>query len=220
MAQFVSPLVAVAYATKSSNTLGCHAGLTGSTNRPSPLLAPLAREHWDVEQVLQQSAMSWTILRPHAFMQNWLGDLAAGVRRERIVHAAIGDGRVPFIDARDIADVALAALLHAEQHAGQSYLLTGGEAVGYEDLAAALTQVLGQVVTYRALSLDEERARLEGQGVAPAAIESMLALAAYQRAGGATERTHDAVERVLGRPPRNLDDFARDYRERFVARTE
>src|SRR5690606_21009161 len=70
----------------------------------------LGREHWEVEQALRESSMTWTILRPHSFMQNWLGDQAAHVRSEGVVRAAIGDGRVPFIDARDIAAVAAEAL--------------------------------------------------------------------------------------------------------------
>jgi len=177
--------------------------------------APLAREHWDAEQVLRDSPMTWTILRPHTFMQNWLGALASSVRTERTIHEAIGDGRVPFIDARDIADVAFETLLHAEQHAGQTYVLTGGEAVGYADLARVLSDVLGTPVTYNALSMEEARARMERQGVAPGSIESMLALAAYQKAGGPTERTSDAVEQILGRPPRDIHDFARDYLEQF-----
>ena len=45
--------------------------------------------------------MRWTILRPHTFMQHWLGDVAESVRTERTITPPIGDGRVPFIDARD-----------------------------------------------------------------------------------------------------------------------
>lgn len=179
--------------------------------------APLAREHWEVEQVLQLSAMTWTILRPHSFMQNWLGDVAESVRAERTIYSAIGDGRVPFIDARDIADVAVETLLHPETHADRKYVLTGGEAIGYADLARVLSETLGETVTYRALSMEEARARMEAAGVPPKSIESILALSAYQKAGGPTERTSDHVQQILGRPPRTIRDFARDYREHFTA---
>jgi uncharacterized protein YbjT (DUF2867 family) len=178
--------------------------------------SPLAREHWEAEQALEESSMSWTILRPHVFMQNWLGELAESVRSEGAVYAAIGEGRVPFIDARDIAAVAAEALLHPAQHAGQRYVLTGGEAVGYGALAAVLSEELGTPVTYHALSMDEMRARLEGQGVGPKMIDSLLALAAYQKAGGPTERVSESVEQILGRAPRSIGDFARDYRQHFM----
>ena len=176
----------------------------------------LALEHWEAEQALENSKMSWTILRPHVFMQNWLGDEAKTVREEGIIYSAIGEGKVPFIDARDIAAVAAEALLHPEKHHGQKYVLTGGEAVGYEQLANALSQATGKPVVYKSLSMDEMRERMEKQGIPAKSIDSLLALAAYQKAGGATERVSDSVQKILNRPPHSVEDFARDYRENFI----
>jgi uncharacterized protein YbjT (DUF2867 family) len=175
----------------------------------------IAREHWEVEQALAASAVTWTILRPHAFMQNWLGDVAESVRSERTIYSPIGDGRVPFIDTRDIAAVAAEVLLHPEAHVRRKYVLTGGEAVGYADVAAALSAATGTRVTYRPISMDEARARSGKQGVSPPLIDAMLAIAAYQKAGGPTAKTSDTVERILGRPPRTITDFARHYVDRF-----
>ena len=58
----------------------------------------IGREHHEVETALQQMSMTWTILRPHAFMQNWLGDVAESVRNAGALESPIGEGRVPFID--------------------------------------------------------------------------------------------------------------------------
>lgn len=169
-------------------------------------------------QALQQlgSRMTWTILRPHSFMQNWLGDFAAAVRRQGVIEAPIGDGRVPYIDTRDIAAVAAEALLHPEAHAGQRYFLTGGEAVGFVDVAAAISRVTGQPVTYRPISTEEARARMEARGTPPAMIDAYLAISAYQKAGGPTAKVSDKVERILGRPPRSVEDFVRDYASSFA----
>ncbi|MFY9549720.1 MAG: SDR family oxidoreductase [Thermoanaerobaculia bacterium] len=175
----------------------------------------IAREHWEVEQALQQTSMSWTLLRPHAFMQNWLGEVAESVRAESVIRSPIGDGRVPFIDTRDIAAVAAEALLQPESHAGRKYFLTGGEAVGYADLAAALTEVTGRMVTYRPITMDETRARMEAEGAPRDQIAALLAISAYQRAGGPTSRVSDDVARILGRPPRTIRDFAKDYADQF-----
>jgi uncharacterized protein YbjT (DUF2867 family) len=179
----------------------------------------IAREHWEVEQALQQMSMSWTILRPHAFMQNWLGEVAASVRAEGVVYSPIESARVPFIDTRDIADVAARVLLDPGAHANRKYVLTGGEAVGYADVAAALTAAAGKLVRYRPISMVEARRSLEQREVPQPLIEAMLAIAAYQRAGGPTSRVSDHVERILGRPPRTIHDFARDYAFHFRSRT-
>jgi len=169
----------------------------------------IAREHHEVENALQQSSMQWTILRPHAFMQNWLGDLAQSVRSRGIIESPIGDGRVPFIDTRDIAAVAAEILLHPEEHAGKKYVLTGGEAVGFNDIA----QILG--VTYKPITMDEARARLESSGLHPDQIDGMLAISAYQRAGGPTSMVSDTVARILGRPPRTIREFFADHAGAF-----
>jgi uncharacterized protein YbjT (DUF2867 family) len=155
------------------------------------------------------------MLRPHAFMQNWLGDLAESVKTEGVIYSPIGDGRVPFIDARDIAAVAAEVLVHPEAHAGKKYVLTGGEAVGYADLAAALTTVTGRAISYRPISMDEARARMVASGASTESVDAVLAIAAYQKEGGPTATVSPTVQRLLGRPPRSIGDFVRDNAERF-----
>ena len=66
------------------------------------------------------------------------------------------------------------------------------------------------------MRLEEARARLAARGIAAAAIEPILAIAAYQRAGGPTATISPHVEQLLGRRPRTIRDFARDYASRFV----
>ena len=175
----------------------------------------IGRQHWEVEQAIQQSRMQWTILRPHAFMQNWLGDLAESVTKEGVIYSPIGEGRVPFIDTRDIAAVAAAVLLHPEAHVGKKYVLTGGTAVGYADVAAALTSATGRTVSYRPISMEEARSRMAARGASPEATDALLSISAYQKAGGPTAVVSPTVERLLGRPPRSISDFARDYAARF-----
>src|SRR5690348_17567437 len=174
----------------------------------------IGRDHWEVEQAIQRSGMQWTMLRPHAFMQNWLGDLAESVKKEGVIYSPIDDGRVPFIDTRDIAAVAAEVLLHPEAHVGKKYVLTGGTAVGYADVAAALAEATGRSITYRAITMEEARSRLVARGVVAATIDATLAIAAYQKAGGPTALVSPSVERLSGRPPRTIHDFARDYAAR------
>jgi len=175
----------------------------------------IGRDHWVVEQAIQKTTIPCTFLRPHAFMQNWLGDLAESVRQEDAIYSPIGEGRVPFIDTRDIAAVAAEVLLHPDQHAGKKYFLTGGEAVGYGDLADLLTEVTGRHIVYRPITMEDARARLTQRGVQPDLIDASLAIAAYQRDGGATATVSPQVERLLGRPPHTIRDFVRDYAAAF-----
>ena len=171
--------------------------------------SPIGRSHYEAEAELLGSGMAWTILRPHVFMQNLL-DQAPAIAREGKIYAASGDGKIPFIDTRDIASVAAAALTQPG-HEGKKYVLTGPEALGYADVARILSEVMGRPVEYVAESLDEARDRMVRYGASSWAIEGVLGLAAYQRAGGPTAVVHGTVAEILGRPPRSFAEFARDY---------
>ena len=159
---------------------------------------PIGRAHYEAEAALIASGMRWTILRPHVFMQNLLAQAAGIVREGRIVGAS-GDGRIPFIDTRDIAECAAVALTRSG-HDEQKYILTGPEALSYYDIARILTEVIGRPVEYHD-RFDEGRDR--------------NTLAAHQRAGGKTAMVHDSVRRILGRDPRSFAEFARDYADFF-----
>lgn len=170
----------------------------------------IAREHRFVEDVLEKTALTWTLLRPHAFMQNWLDD-AESVRNRGRIESPIGDARVPFIDARDVAAVGARALLDPQEHARQKYALTGGEAVSYSDVAAAIASATAKDVSHHPITMDEARGNLERRGLHSDHVDALMAILTYQREGGPTELVSPAVERILGRPPRTVREFARDY---------
>ena len=159
---------------------------------------PIGRAHYEAESALMASGMRWTILRPHVFMQNLLGQARAIAHEGRIVGGS-GDGRIPFIDTRDIAAVAAVALTRPG-HDGQKYILTGPEALSYSDIARILSGVIGRPVEYHDF-YDEARDR--------------NTLAAHQRAGGKTAMVHDTVRRILGREPRSFAEFAKDHARIF-----
>ena len=159
---------------------------------------PIGRAHYEAESALMASGMRWTMLRPHVFMQNLLGQARAIAHEGRIVGGS-GDGRIPFIDTRDIAAVAAVALTRPG-HDGQKYILTGPEALSYSDIARILSGVIGRPVEYHDF-YNEARDR--------------NTLAAHQRAGGKTAMVHDTVRRILGREPRSSAEFAKDHARIF-----
>jgi uncharacterized protein YbjT (DUF2867 family) len=176
----------------------------------------IGRWHHEVEIHLKASGLSWTMLRPHVFMQNLL-DQAHRIRTDREIRAAAGDGRIPFIDTRDIADVAATVLTErVENHDGETYLLTGGAALDYDQVAAIIGAATDQDVSYVAESFEEARTRLQDEGLPDWLIDSTLALAEYQRAGGETARVTRDVFEVTGHPPRSMIQFAYDHRLAFA----
>jgi len=174
----------------------------------------LTKAHYEVEELLKASGMSWTILRPNAFMQNWLGELATTIKAERRIYQATGDGKKPFIDVRDIAAVAYTTLTAPAAHNGQTYLLTGGEAISYSRVAEAISKVIGEEIAYIPLSQEEARIRMEQQGMPVWGIQTFLSIAEAQRMGKA-EFVNDAVHRILNRQPITVEEFAADNADSF-----
>ena len=124
--------------------------------------APVGRWHYQVEQELQESGLGWTILRPHHFMQNLLAQ-AEYVRTEGVVYSASGDGKIPYIDGRDVAAVAFATLTQPG-HLGKKYVVTGSEAISYRQAAEIIGAAIGKPVRFVDESPDEARARRVREG--------------------------------------------------------
>ncbi|MEV5240115.1 NAD(P)H-binding protein [Streptomyces cinnamoneus] len=160
-----------------------------------------------VHQALPGLFDQWAVLRPSWFMQNFTGNHAHArtIRANGTIYTAAGEGRVGFVDADDIAAVAVHALT-APQAPNTDLVITGPQALSYGDIAAVLTQVTGRTVTHCPLAYEQMRDRLAAE--IPAEFAALLAGMDHAIAAGAEDRTTDTVQRLTGRPPRTFRAFA------------
>jgi uncharacterized protein YbjT (DUF2867 family) len=173
----------------------------------------IGRVHYEIEKALQASGMAWTMLRPHHFMQNLLGQMK-NITHDRVVYSSSGDGKIPFVDTRDVAAVAVVTLTQ-RGHESQKYVVTGGEKLSYREATEILSKAIGMSLRFVDEPAEEARARLIKEGQPPVLVDSLLAIAAYQRAGGPTETITTVVRDLTGKPPRTFAEFARDYARAF-----
>ncbi|MEU9406691.1 NAD(P)H-binding protein [Streptomyces sp. NPDC048281] len=180
-----------------------------------PGSGPSGSWHMAGERAVRDSGLAWTVLRPSSFASNTLTWLQA-LRTGEPVPNMTGDGASGVIDPRDIAEVAVRALLDAG-HAERTYTLTGPEAITVPGQATVLAEVLGRPVPTRDLSPDETRDFLRtAWGMEGAQVDGVLTGLAFVRAGGNAVLTEDARE-VLGRPARTYREWAEDHRDAFGA---
>jgi uncharacterized protein YbjT (DUF2867 family) len=125
--------------------------------------APICLMHYQVEKEMLQSGLDWTILRPHHFMQNLLAQ-AQYIIKDGVVYSASGDGKIPYIDARDIAAVG-AITLSKPGHAGKKYVITGSEALSYRQATEIIGRTIGKQLRFIAESPDQARARRKPRGL-------------------------------------------------------
>jgi len=177
--------------------------------------APIGRWHYQVEKELKESGLAWTFLRPHHFMQNLLAQ-AEYVIKDGVIYSPSGDGKIPYVDGRDVGAVAAVILAAPDQHRGKTYVLTGSEAISYRQAAGIIGSVIGKPVRFVDESPDEARARRVREGIPPSVIESILAIGAYQRAGGKTVTITSTIADLTGRPPLTVAEFVREHAAVFA----
>src|SRR5712691_1137231 len=113
----------------------------------------IALWHYNVERVVRESGLTWTFLRPHAFMDNLL-DQRDNIVKEGAVYSPAGESRVPMIHTRDIAKAA-AVTLTEPGHEGKIYTLTGPQAISYRQATEILSRVLGRPLKFVPETEDE-----------------------------------------------------------------
>ncbi|MEU9169470.1 NAD(P)H-binding protein [Streptomyces sp. NPDC048420] len=156
-----------------------------------------------VHQALPDLFDAWAVLRPSWFMQNFTGTHlhALGIRDTGTIRTAAGKGRIGFVDAEDIAAVAVHALTDVRAP-DSDLVLTGPQALSHDDIATIVTEVTGRPVVHRHLTheqLCDRLAPLMGREFA-----ELLAGMDRAIAEGAEDRTTDVVRRVTGRPPHDF----------------
>jgi uncharacterized protein YbjT (DUF2867 family) len=174
------------------------------------------RWHRHVEKSIERLGLRYTFLRPNFFMQNFLGSWGTTIPEQGRLVLPSGDAAVSYIDARDIADVAVETLL-GDGHDDCIYTLTGPAAVTHAEVAAAIAAASGRPVEYVAAPEDAARVSLEQAGMPDPLVDGVLGLWAMQRAGGAALVTAD-VEDVIERRPRSIAEFARDHADAWRVR--
>jgi uncharacterized protein YbjT (DUF2867 family) len=184
------------------------------TGEPDPIIE--AVWHGEADQAIADSGIPFTLLRPNQYFQNFLSPRnTQTIRAEGTVAMPLGTSRVSNIDTRDIAEIATrVALASGSEHHGKAYVLTGSEASTMTEVAQALGEALGKPVNYVAVEPEKFRQNLLGAGLPPVMVEAIAGWFAYCRAGKAERVTGDA-EKLLGRKPRTLRQFAQDHASRW-----
>ncbi|MGW3729634.1 NAD(P)H-binding protein [Streptomyces sp. NPDC000851] len=164
------------------------------------------------ERLLLDSGLSWTLLRPRAFMSNTLG-WARSVREEGVVRALNGTTAVAAVDPGDIAEVAVRALTAPENHAGRAYALTGPAAVSPVEQTATLAKLLERQLTF--VELTENQALSGLLTRYPAPVAHALLESARRGRDGTKGHVDPTVAALLGRPARTYQDWAQDHLTAF-----
>lgn len=179
-------------------------------NEPAPISEGVW--HAEADAHVRASGVPFTILRPNQYLQNFTSpNNIASIKARGVIALPAGDARISYLDTRDLGEIAARVVLdEGGAHHGKEYDLTGAEAPTMDEVAAILGEAIGKPVAYAALTEAQFTEALTKAGLPAVLIEGIAGWFGYCRAGHAARISPDA-ERLLGRRPRSVRDFARDH---------
>jgi len=174
----------------------------------------LGRWHRRIEQYIEKSGVPYTLLRPSSFMQNLVHYNAESIKNEGKFYQPTGEGKIAYIDVRDIAAAGVAALT-GTGHEGKVYELTGPEALSNQQVAAIFSEVLGKQVEFVDIPDAVAREAMLAQHTPEWMADALLELYGLYRKGY-SNKVYDTMQGVTGRAPHSFREFVQDYKECFV----
>jgi uncharacterized protein YbjT (DUF2867 family) len=170
----------------------------------------LFKVHGQIDQLLMNSGISFCIIHPNSFMQNFIVYYGDGIVNNDTISFAEGNGRISFTDVRDIAAVAAEILLNPKAHEGREYEVTGPEALTNYDVAEILSNTLNREIRYAPQTEAEYVQGLKDMQYSDWDIAVMLSLERHIRDGRSAEIS-EYVTMITGREPVNFSRFAHEH---------
>jgi uncharacterized protein YbjT (DUF2867 family) len=174
---------------------------------------PIPRWHRQVEKLIEESGITYTFLRPNSFMQNFI-NFGYTIKNQGAFYLPSGDSKVSYVDVRDIAAVAVKALIQ-NGHENKAYDITGPEVLSNHEVAEILSEVTGKKINYINVSDDDARNGMKMMGMPDWLINALIELYKITRSGFGAD-VSPVVEQITGRNPISFNQFAKDYAEAFI----
>jgi uncharacterized protein YbjT (DUF2867 family) len=164
--------------------------------------------HRAQEELIQDSGLGWTFLRPTMMMVNTIEWWSATIKAQRAVYFPGGKGKVPPVDPCDVAKVAC-EVLTSPGHQGQIYELTGPEALTIGEMVQTLEKVLGAHIRYVNVPSFLAAMWMRRFGLPKYVVDGLIeTLGALRR--NEYGYVTDTVERVTGCRPRRFEAWCRE----------
>lgn len=164
--------------------------------------------HKEYEQMVFDSEIPYTILRPTWFHENVVTYHATSVKKEGVFRTSAGDGVYTSVAIVDIATIVVEVLTNPEQHVGKIYTLTG-EALSEKQVAQSLSKVIGKEVNHVNLTPEEHTTLLKQTYVgwkSPDEFVNALVLLDKNKRDNLFNVVDPTLEQVLGRKAISLEE--------------
>lgn len=168
--------------------------------------------HAKGEDAIRASGIACTFVQPAGFMSNALG-WATTIKKDGVVRASTGAGKIAMIHPDDIAAVAVEALVGRTLR-GASVAITGPVALSYREMTDKIGAAIGRSIAFEPISDQEARERMLLTGAPPVVVDALVSLWRAIREDRVSQVTYE-VERVTGRKPTTFDQWVKENAAAF-----
>ncbi|WP_353778726.1 NAD(P)H-binding protein [Winogradskyella sp. 3972H.M.0a.05] len=161
------------------------------------------------EQVVIHSGLDYTIVRANWFNQNFSENFLVEGILEGHVALPFSEMKIPFVDANDIAEVAVKALTD-DKHNGKIYELTGSEGLTFKEAVAIISEVSGRDIQFTGISITSYVEAMRQQQVPEDFIWLIEYLFTEVLGNPSNSEITQDIKKVLNREPISFRQYAED----------
>lgn len=184
---------------------------------PENIYVEVSDWHRKIEKTLASTEIDHCFLQPHSFMQNWERNTFT-IKYFGKIYGVMEDAKRNYVDARDVAEVAVKYLLQKEVLNGKSVKISGPEAISHESMAHRISHVTGKKIIYENITRDEFLNKLTKQAKLPVWLARHIVeidvLAVKNE-----EPNKDTIETILKRKPRIMGAYLQESRNLFLRKS-
>ena len=170
--------------------------------------------HYKIEQLIIESKIPYTFLRPAYFMQNFTTTLHYELKHNKRIFLPAGNAKFSLIDVSDIGIVTANILMNLSEHQYKSYPLTTSKNMTFQEMADVISLKTGITVNYKSPNLLEFMWVKYKQQMPFAMILVMIMLHYLPRFRKAPEIT-ECVGNITGRKPFSFEDFIEQHKSKL-----
>lgn len=158
------------------------------------------------EQIVINSGMEYTIVRASWFNQNWSESFFLDPILSGQIALPMADTPIPFVDAEDIAAVAVEALLN-DKHNGEIIEVTGPELISFKEVVNTIAAATNRNLTFTEITLEQYVQGMQKMQVPADFIWLIEYLFSHVLGNPENQEVSHDIEMVLGRKARSFASY-------------
>lgn len=161
-----------------------------------------------IENLVIESGLDYTIVRPNSFFQNFVTYHSYSIKSGGL-YLPQGNGKVSYIDVKDVALTVATILNNPKKHIGKTYTLTGSTAYDTNEIAKIISKAIDKHIIYVSVPDSDYVETMKKYHLPQFNIDTLLSLYQADRAGFNSIVT-DTFKLLTDKEPNSFETFIKD----------